>query len=276
MKNLDNKVKKSTAQQVAQNKNQIAMNENSQMHESSAVENNATANAIPQGTKAMYVSVKSGSNRNDGSLALPIKDLQKAINVAPEGAVIYLAEGNYLGNLDQGWVKVDKYISIVGGYSDDFSQRDPLKYRTTMFYRAAAFNQDISTWDVSKVTDMKEMFYGATSFNGDISGWDVSNVTNMGVMFSGATSFNQDIGSWDVSNVTSMISMFSGATSFNQDIGSWDISKVKYMPGMFVNVTLSTANYNSLLIGWAAQTVQNGVSFHGHETNIKAKQGSYR
>jgi len=108
------------------------MNENPQMHESSAVENNATANAIPQGTKAMYVSVKSGSNRNDGSLALPIKDLQKAINVAPEGAVIYLAEGNYLGNLDQGWVKVDKYISIVGGYSDDFSQRDPLKYRTTM------------------------------------------------------------------------------------------------------------------------------------------------
>lgn len=132
MKNLDNKVKKSTAQQVAQNKNQIAMNENPQMHESSAVENNATANAIPQGAKAMYVSVKSGSNRNDGSLALPIKDLQKAINVAPEGAVIYLAEGNYLGNLDQGWVKVDKYISIVGGYSDDFSQRDPLKYRTTM------------------------------------------------------------------------------------------------------------------------------------------------
>jgi len=108
------------------------MNENPQMHESSAVENNATANAIPQGTKAMYVSVKSGSNRNDGSLALPIKDLQKAINVAPEGAVIYLAEGNYLGNLDQGWVRVDKYISIVGGYSDDFSQRDPLKYRTTM------------------------------------------------------------------------------------------------------------------------------------------------
>ncbi len=29
---------------------------------------------------------------------------------------------DYLGSLDQGWVKVDKYVSIVGGYSDDFSQ----------------------------------------------------------------------------------------------------------------------------------------------------------
>ena len=53
----------------------------------------------------MYVSVKNGSTRNDGSKSSPIKDMQKAINVAPEGAVICVAEGNYLGNLDQGLVK---------------------------------------------------------------------------------------------------------------------------------------------------------------------------
>lgn len=82
---------------------------------------------IPQGTKNLYVSVSKGSNRNDGSQSSPLKDLQKAIDDAPEGAVICVAEGNYLGYLDQGWVKVNKYLSIVGGYSDDFSQRDPLK-----------------------------------------------------------------------------------------------------------------------------------------------------
>lgn len=87
---------------------------------------------IPQGTKTLYVSVNKGSNRNDGSQSSPLKDLQKAIDDAPEGAVICVAEGNYLGYLDQGWVKVNKYLSIVGGYSDDFSQRDPLKFRTTM------------------------------------------------------------------------------------------------------------------------------------------------
>lgn len=35
------------------------------------------------------------------------------------------------------------------------------------------------------------------------------------------------------------------------------------MSNMFRGVTLSTANYDALLNGWAAQTLQNGVPFHG-------------
>jgi len=35
------------------------------------------------------------------------------------------------------------------------------------------------------------------------------------------------------------------------------------MTSMFQGVTLSTANYDALLIGWGAQTVQSGVAFHG-------------
>ncbi len=132
-----------------------------------------------------------------------------------------------------------------------------------MFTYAHFFNQDISSWNVSAVTNMEGVFHNANAFNQDIGGWDVSNVTNMYIMFYGAISFNQDISSWDVSNVTNMNKMFRNATSFNQNISGWNVSEVTDMTEMFLGATLSTANYNNLLIGWAAQTVKNNVSFHG-------------
>ena len=52
-----------------------------------------------------------------------------------------------------------------------------------MFDGAAAFNGDLSGWDVRNVTDMRAMFEGAAAFNGDLSGWDVRNVTDMSACF---------------------------------------------------------------------------------------------
>ena len=68
---------------------------------------------------------------------------------------------------------------------------------------------DISGWDVSNVTDMKDMF-ALSSFNGDISKWDVSNVRDMNDMFTEmGIEFNGDLSEWDVSNVRDMSGMFS-------------------------------------------------------------------
>lgn len=80
--------------------------------------------------QAYYVSKSTGSNRNDGSKSAPFKNIQKAIEVADDGATIYVAEGNYFGTLDKGNIPVTKCVKIYGGYSADFSQRNILKYRT--------------------------------------------------------------------------------------------------------------------------------------------------
>jgi surface protein len=132
-----------------------------------------------------------------------------------------------------------------------------------MFDGCSNFDQDISGWDVSNALWMDSMFANCTNFNQDIGSWDVSNVETMRRMFYHAPTFDQDISSWDVSNVTNMLFMFSEASSFNQDIGSWDIISVTNMSSMFSSATLSTTNYDALLIGWEVQSVQNNVTFDG-------------
>ena len=42
----------------------------------------------------------------------------------------------------------------------------------------SSFNQNISNWNVSKVTSMLYMFYRAYKFDSDISIWNVANVTS--------------------------------------------------------------------------------------------------
>ena len=112
---------------------------------------------------------------------------------------------------------------------------------------------DIELWDVSNVTIMYALFQ-STSFNQDISNWDTSNVTNMAFMFTRARAFNQPIGNWDVSSVSNLYRMFEEADSFNQDISSWDLTNYTGSGQDFMNgVTLSTANYDNLLISWAAK-----------------------
>ena len=109
---------------------------------------------------------------------------------------------------------------------------------SALFLSAKAFNEDISSWDVSQVTSMRLMFSVAEAFNQDIGDWDVGNVTTMYLMFSNADVFNQDIGDWDVSNVTDMKSMFySRSSTFNQDISAWDVSNVTSMRSMFLGAT---------------------------------------
>lgn len=103
---------------------------------------------------------------------------------------------------------------------------------------------DMSQWNTSNFTDTSKMFYNCwafTTFN--INNWDVSNVTNMGYMFfmcKGATSI--DLNSWNTSNVTNMGKMFlycEKAKSIN--VSDWNVSKVTDMSQMFESCSVLTS-----------------------------------
>jgi len=191
-------------------------------------------------------------------------------------------------------------FKLVTNFNQDISGWDvsSVTNMNAMFSGATAFNQDISGWDVSSVTNMgfmfdyatafnngggaldwgdtssvtnmMGMFRGASAFNQDISSWTTSSVTTMRFMFRNATMLNQDISGWDVSSVTNMGFMFDYATAFNQNIGNWNVSSVADMTDMFYGVTLSTANYDSLLVGWDTQTLISGVTFDGGNSTYTA------
>ena len=53
-----------------------------------------------------------------------------------------------------------------------------LKSCYSMFYDARAFNQDISKWQVAKVTGFVAMFFQAYAFNQDLSTWNTDGISS--------------------------------------------------------------------------------------------------
>ncbi len=145
-----------------------------------------------------------------------------------------------------------------------------------MFTVTNKFNQDISGWNVGNVIKMEKMFAGTKVFNQNINSWNVSKVTNMQSMFYTTTAFNQDISDWNTSSVTNFKWMFRGAKAFDQDIGSWDIQNATNMTEMFRDATLSTANYDKLLIGWSKQNTRYEVFFGGGDSKYSSAAASAR
>lgn len=82
--------------------------------------------------KDLYVTKEKGNNQNVGTKEAPFKNLESALKIAQAGDRILVAEGNYTGLRDKGYLEVPQPVEIIGGYSQDFSSRDIVRYRTTI------------------------------------------------------------------------------------------------------------------------------------------------
>ena len=86
----------------------------------------------PDNGKVIYVSAKTGENKNPGSKEQPVKDIDKAMKMAADGDTIVVAEGIYSGIFGVGYLECDKAVKLYGSFSYDFSKRDITKF-TTLF-----------------------------------------------------------------------------------------------------------------------------------------------
>lgn len=107
-------------------------------------------------TRVIYVS-PAGNNSNAGTEATaPMKELDKALLKVTAGDRINMAEGVYTGTFGVGYWEIDKPVQIYGGYTADFSARDPFKHLTVLQPPADAFSKSAN----KNVIDMKKAVNG--------------------------------------------------------------------------------------------------------------------
>ncbi|MCB1051186.1 MAG: right-handed parallel beta-helix repeat-containing protein [Acidobacteria bacterium] len=87
--------------------------------------------SIPMWGRDWYVSINRGKGKV-GTIEQPAKDLGNIIALLQPGDVVHIAEGVYLGRGENGSDVVKVPISIIGGYADDFSARDPWGAHSTI------------------------------------------------------------------------------------------------------------------------------------------------
>lgn len=108
--------------------------------------------AVPVHAGDVYVSVARGKKANPGTKEAPKKSLALVLQEAKEGDRIYVAEGVHEGKSDSGAMPRSAVSNLVieGGWRDDFGERDPFQYLTTIAPPPTAQGTGEPAFDFSK------------------------------------------------------------------------------------------------------------------------------
>jgi hypothetical protein len=78
----------------------------------------------------IHVSITNGKNNNDGGVSTPVKNIDKAIQMAKPGDEIKIAGGVYMGTFNVGFLESDKPLKLYGSYNEDFTKQDIVNHPT--------------------------------------------------------------------------------------------------------------------------------------------------
>lgn len=183
-----------------------------------------------------------------------------------------------------GWMFANQFVAYD---LSDWDMSDVV-FASGMFQDSPSFNQNLSLWDVRKITEFKFMFAGTPfnqplntwetdsalnfismfdscpDFNQPLDKWNTSKVTVFGYMFHNAQSFNQSIGNWDLSAATNIAYMFEQAYAFDQNLNAWNVQNVLNMSGLFKNAKMFNQpidNWNTRSLVMASEMFAGAVAF---------------
>lgn len=142
-------------------------------------------------------------------------------------------------------------ITITGDFTtiNAFGSGDPQKI--TEIVKWGGTNLTINnTFALRGCTNMICTATDSPTLTGDISG-----------CFYQSNAITSGLANWDFSNVTSAQFLLLTVPNWNEDISSWDVSSCTSFNAAFSGTSMSQANYDALLIAWAAQSVQSNVAF---------------
>jgi surface protein len=154
----------------------------------------------------------------------------------------------------------------------------------SMFRRCFAFNQTLVLSDASGVERTVSMFFFCTVFNNGSTVNDgghpftlttTTALTNVNSMFNGCLAFNQPL-VLSMSGVTIAGTMLNNCLLFKQNLSSWTISAVTNFTGFYSadmnspDSATNQANYDALLLSWAAQVTNSGITLNMGTTKYSA------